>query len=159
MVLLDDLYQMYDAYEKKAKDVRRRASRYAGVFGLGDDPRKNACHELFFEEVGRWAQAFLEGEPPQQEVGQAVRWILQAADAHRNTDRYGYLYAAQTHTRALIPRMSQEDCRELLPWYDRTYPEGDRLPVQQEVFRLLQDHAGVKTARKPGGILGLFRKG
>lgn len=157
MTQLEQLYQLYDAYEKKAKDVRSKASRFAGAFGLGDDPRNHGCHEAFFEDVAQWTQDFMKSSPSKEEMVQAVSWILKAADAHRDTDMYGYLYAAQGHTRAVIPHLPREESLELLQWYDRTYPVGDRMPAQQEVCRLLQCQAGVKPAPRIG-LRNLFRR-
>lgn len=157
MKQLEELYHLYAAYEEKAKSVRRRASRYAGIFGLGDDPRKHECHEVFFEDVARWVQTFLAENPSQQEILQAVSWILKAADSHRNTDIYGYLYAAQGHVREMIPRLTQEDSLALLKWYEAAYPEEDRLVVQLEVYRLLQKQAGICPDGR-SWLPGFFRR-
>ena len=150
MTQLEQLYALYGAYEEKAKQVRSRASRFAGAFGLGDDPRKHGCHEQFFEDVGRWSRDFLICEPEPQALLRAVRWILEAADRHRNTDMFGYLYAAQTHTLELIPRLSREESKELLIWYEKTYPEEERLPVQQEICRLLRQQSGLRSGARQG---------
>ena len=154
---LQTLYHLYEAYEAKARAVRRKASPYAGALGLGEDPRNHACHEQFFEDVGCWCRDFVEKNPSEQEISGAVRWILMAADARRNTDIHGYLYAAQSHAAALIPRMPREDALELMKIYNGAYPEEMRLPVQQEVYRLLVKQAEVEAAsrRRPWGF---FRK-
>lgn len=157
MKQLEELYHLYGVYEEKAKSVRRRASRYAGIFGLGDDPRKHECHEIFYEDVGRWVQDFLSENPSQEEIAQAVSWILKAADAHRDSDIYGYLYAAQGHVRGIISRLAQEDSLGLLKQYDAAYPEEDRLVVQQEVYRLLQKQAGVCPDIR-SRLSGFFRR-
>ena len=157
MTQLEQLYALYGAYEEKAKQVRSRASRFAGAFGLGDDPRKHGCHEQFFEDVGRWSRGFLACEPEPQTLLQAVWWILEAADRHRNTDMFGYLYAAQAHTRELIPRLPRAESGELLIWYEKTYPEGERLPVQQQVCRLLRQQAGLSSWSQ-GGLRGFFQR-
>ena len=79
-------------------------------------------------------------------------------DPKRNPVVCGYLYAAQGHSVKLIPALSQEESRELLEWYDRSYPERDRMPVQQEIFGLLQKQAGEYTAQKHSGLWSLFRR-
>jgi len=158
MAHLEQLYQLYQAYEEKAKAVRRKASRFAGAFGLGDDPRKHECHEDFFEDVGCWVQEFLEENPDSGEIVQAVCWILKAADAHRDTDVYWPMYAAQGHAGALIPHMPREDSAQLLQWYEQAYPKEDRLPAQQEVCRLLRKQSGVQESSGRRGFWSLFRK-
>jgi len=157
MAHLEQLYQLYQAYEEKAKAVRRKASRFAGAFGLGDDPRKHECHEDFFEDVGCWVQEFLEENPDSGEIVQAVCWILKAADAHRDTDVYWMMYAAQGHVKELIPRMPRETCRKLLDWYEDAYPALDRLPAQQEIVRQMRRHCGAEN-RKSSGLFGFLNR-
>lgn len=158
MEKLEQLYHLYDAYLEKAKEVRKQASRFAGAFGLGDDPRNHGCHEAFYDAVGLWCREFGGEGPDARQMAQAVSWILMAAKDHRNTDVYGYLYAAQGHVRELIPRLSREDSLKLLEQYDAAYPEDQRLPVQLEVYRLLKKQAG--AGNTPAGRLRkLFRKG
>lgn len=157
MTQLEQLYRLYDAYEEKAKEVRSKASRFAGVFGMGDDPRKHSCHEEFYEDVGRWVQDFLNEDPASEEIIQAVSWILKGADARRNSDVYWMMYVAQGHTKSLIPRMSREACVPLLQWYEQAYPEDDRLPVQQEVYGLLQKQSGAQKGSGRRGFWNLFR--
>lgn len=153
---LEQIYHLYDAYEEQAREVRSKASRFAGAFGLGDDPRKHGCHEQFFEDVGRWTQEFISSSPASEDVIRAVRWILEAADSRRYTDTFGYLFAAQGYTREMIPLLPREESLVLLQWYDQVYPEAERLPVHQEVYRLLQKQSGVKplTCR---GLRRFFR--
>lgn len=154
---LEQLYHLYDAYEETAKEVRNKASRYAGAFGLGEDPRKHGCHEQFFEDVGRWTRKFMDSDPCTEDVVQAVRWILKAADGRRSTDVFGYLYALHGYAKDMIPLLPQDESLALLQWYDQTYPEGERLPVHQEVYRLLQQRSGVKPAPRRG-LFGFFRR-
>ena len=158
MPQLEELRGLYAAYEKKAANVHKNAPRYAGIFGLGNDPRNHACHEMFYEDVGTWVQDFLKEKPSPEETAQAVRWILEAATLCRNPVVCGYLYAAQGHSVKLIPALSQEESRELLEWYDRSYPERDRMPVQQEIFALLRKQAGIYAAQKHNRRWSLFRR-
>lgn len=155
---LQALHHLYETYEETAKAVRRKASRYAGAFGLGDDPRKHDCHEKFFEDVGCWVHDFLKDDPAPGDVTQAVCWILKAADAHRNTDVYWHMYAAQGHAKSLILQISREDSIQLLQWYVRAYPEGDWLPVQQEVYQLLRKQSGIQEGSSRCGFWKLFRR-
>jgi len=159
MATLQQLYELYDAYEKKAEKVRSKASRFAGAFNLGDDPRRHECHEQFYDDVEDWVSAFLKEDPSQQEISAAAHWLLETAAAHRDEDVYWYLYAIHAHTKPLIPRLEKEDCRKLLEMYDSTYPVLDRLPAQQEVYRLLKKQSGTKeTGDRKNKLLSFFRK-
>ena len=157
MATLQQLYDLYDAYEEKAKKVRAKASRFAGAFNMGDDPRRHECHEQFYEDVGSWVAEFLAAAPDQAAVAGAVHWILETAAAHREEDVYWYLYAIHTHAKPLIPLLGREECRDLLQMYDAAYPALDRLPAQQEIYRLLKQYAGEKKDEK-GKIFSFFRR-
>ena len=154
---LEQLYHLYDAYEKKSEDVHKKAPRYAGILGLGNDPRNHECHEIFYEDVRQWVQDFLGSEPSREEVVLAVRWILESASGHRNSSVYGYLYAAQRHVMEMIPKLSREESLQLLEWYDAVYPAEDRFPVQQEVCRLLREKAGMAASPKRRRLMDIFR--
>ena len=133
---MDRLQAIYADYFKKAADARSKASPFAGVWGMGDDPRKDHCHDAFYEAVGAWVQGFDSQDP--EAVLEAVRYILEAADSHRDEDVYWYLYAAQGLVMPLISRIRAEDCKALAQWYDKRYPKRHRLPVQQSLFKALK---------------------
>lgn len=133
---MKELVEIYDAYYQKAADVRRKASPLAGIWGMGDDPRKDHCHEAFYEAVQNWVEKFADPDPGA--VLEAVKWILSAALDHQGQDVYWYLYAAHGLTLPLIPRLHPADCKALFQWYDASYPKRDRLPVQQQVWKLLK---------------------
>ena len=154
---LEQLQHLYTVYEETAKGVRSKASRYAGAFGLGEDPRKHGCHERFFEDVGQWTRKFIDSDPSTEDVVRAVWWMLKAADGRRNTDVFGYLYALHGYVKDMIPLLPQEESLVLLQWYDKTYPERERLPVHQEVYRLLQQRSGIKPVVRRG-LFGIFRR-
>lgn len=136
---MTELREIYAAYYKKAAEVRSKASPLAGIWGMGDDPRKDHCHDAFYEAVQDWVERFADPDPAA--VSEAVRFILGAALAHKNEDVYWYLYAAHGLILPLIPRLRPADCEALFGWYDASYPKRDRLPVQQQVWKALKKGA------------------
>ena len=136
--MLNQLKARYERYEQEARQARKKASAFDGLFGMGADPRRHPCHESFYEDVARWVQEFLEAGPSVPEVSDAVEWILMAADSRRGTDVYWYMYAAQGLAEPLIGRMAPERCAQLLRWYDKAYPKCERMPVQASVYKLLR---------------------
>lgn len=135
---MTELMEIYESYCKKAADVRRKASPVAGFFGMGDDPRKHYCHEAFYDAVGEWVAEFAASCPDPVRTVAAVKWILQAPADHRHEDVYWYMYAAHGLIRPLIPLLSEGDCKALAAWYDETFRKKERLPVQQEVYKMLK---------------------
>lgn len=142
MATMEELKRLYQAYDRKVQDVKSKTSGFAGAFNMGDDPRRHSCHEEFYEAVGAWVESFLEEDPTAQQAAEALQWLLEAAAENRGRDVYWYMYAAQSHGKGLIPLVSRETCESLMQWYDRTYPALDRLPAQQEIFKLLRKGTG-----------------
>ena len=136
---MQDLKNRYEQYLAEAEKARQRTGLCDGLFGMGNDPRKAPCHEAFYEFVAQWVDQFMQTEG---DCGEAARWLLKIADAHREQkDIFGYLYAAQGHALPLIGRMDREQAKELLCWYDSAYPRRERMPVQDQVFKALKKAA------------------
>lgn len=135
---IQTLKEIYSRYEAEAAAVRAKASVFDGLFGMGDDPRKDPCHMRFYEGVEQWAKGFLAEGPEEPAAYEAVSWILSAPADHEGEAVYWFLYAAQGLCRDLIPTLSPEHCVQLRDFYDAHYPRRDRMPVQKEVYRLLK---------------------
>ncbi len=137
MATLTELQKIYDQYAEDVRQVRQKASCFAGLFGMGDDPRKHPCHEAFYEAVGHWVEAFVQTGPAPEDVSAAVRYILEAAVLHWEEESCWYMYAAQKHAEALIPMLSRQTCGELRERYEQWYPPIERMPVQTKIYRML----------------------
>lgn len=136
------LIEIYEAYYEKAAEVRRKAPPLAGLWGLGDDPRKHPCHDAFYEAVQAWVKEFIASGPDPAQTLAVVQHILGEAKLHENNkDVYWYLFAAHGLTMELIPMLRAEDCGELFAWYNTTYPRRTRFPVQEQVWKLLKKRA------------------
>ena len=135
---IQTLKDIYSGYEAEAAAVRAKASVFDGLFGMGDDPRKDPCHMRFYETVEQWVRGFQEEGPEEPASYEAVSWILSAPVDHEGEAVYWFLYAAQGLCRELIPGLSPEHCAQLREFYDAHYPRQDRMPVQKEVYRLLK---------------------
>ena len=139
---MKQLIEIYEKYLEKAVQVRSKASPFAGIFGMGDDPRKHPCHEMFYEAVQDWMKEFEASQPDAAAALEAVRFILEAPLAHEdNKDVYWFLYAAHGLTMGLISRIGTADCKVLFDWYDHSFPRRNRFPVQQQVWKLLKDRS------------------
>lgn len=141
---METVQQLRERYEKYIQDVEnlyRQAKPTDGLFGMGDDPRRDPCHMRFYEDVEQWTKAFLTGEPRQEAVFDAVRFMLETPAQYRQEHSFWFLFAAQGLTRALIPRLTGAQCTALRGSYDERYPRRDRMPVQKEVYRLLKKGA------------------
>lgn len=135
---IQTLKDIYSRYEAEAAAVQAKVSAFDGLFGMGEDPRKDPCHMRFYESVEQWVKAFQTTEPGETETYEAVHWILSAAADHAGESTFWFLYAAHGLCRELIPSLSPEHCALLRQLYDDRYPRRDRMPVQKEVYSLLK---------------------
>lgn len=156
MADLQQLESIYQEYEDKLAQAEKQAGLFAGAFNMGDDPRKDACNQLFYETLGQWVRDFLESNPTPEEVSQAAAWILGYPAANRESGTYWMAYAAQGHARSLIPLLEREAAEKLAQEFNRQYPRRDRMPVQRELMKALSDRAGGSGGGKEREMLGTW---
>lgn len=142
MEMVQQLKELYSKYLQDVAKVYQDAKPMDGLFGWGDDPRKDPCHMRFYEDVERWMKAFQAGEHDQPAVYEAVRFIMTFPADHREDHSFWFTYAAQGLAREMIPQLTKEQCVQLRDLYDEAYPKRDRMPVQKEVYKLLKKGAG-----------------
>lgn len=141
MEMLQQLKDIYVSYTEELAKVVKEAGPMDGLFGWGDDPRKDPCHMRFYENVEQWVGTFLAAAPVQTDVFHAVRYILETPAEYRGKSCFWFMYAAQGLTRELIPMLTPQQCAQLRGFYDEAYPRRDRMPVQKEVYKLLKKGA------------------
>jgi len=135
---MDGLRQLYADYLAEAHKVRKNASAFAGVFGLGDDPRKHPCHEVFYQNVEKWIEEFVASGPDCEQAGAVASFLLEEPGKNVKEEGYWFLYACLGFIRNLVPFLSGEDCKVLATRMNSLYPRRERMPVQQETFIMLQ---------------------
>lgn len=135
---MEKLRKLYADYIDEAYNIRKKAPVFAGIFGLGDDPRKNPCHEAFFQNASQWLQDFVTSEPSEAQAMEAATFILEEPRNHEGAEGYWFLYVCIGFIRELIPFMNAADCKALAVRFNNLYPRRDRMPLQQETFKLLQ---------------------
>lgn len=135
---LNTLHQLYDDYENEVQQVRKKASAFAGIFGMGDDPRKHPCHEKFYEDVDKWLEEFLNTQPASGQVAQVASFMLERPVQSRGQECYWFMYACIGYLPKLVPLMQKADCAALAELMAKRYPRRERMPVQSQVLKLLQ---------------------
>lgn len=141
MEKLQQLKDIYQKYVEEVAKVYKDAKPMDGLFGWGDDPRKDPCHMRFYEDVEKWAKAFGAETLTRDRAYEAVRFILETPAAYREKNCFWFMYAAQGHARELIPLLDRTQCALLRDFYDDAYPKRDRMPVQKDVYKLLKKGA------------------
>lgn len=140
--MLSQLNAYYDAYEEELMELYQNASPLAGFMGMGGHPRDDRCNDIFYRNIEKWVAEFLNTNPSREDAEAVAEWILKLAQVHRNDKTFWFCFAIQAHSKKLIPLMSREKALELQKWYDEAYPKLERLPAQNEVYKVLQKHSG-----------------
>ena len=140
--MLEQLKERYRQYDEEATLVRKKASPADGLFGFGNDPKNHPCHELFYEDIGKWTEAFLQTGPDARDALAAARFLIEAPKTCGSRESYWMMYAAQGWCRELVNRLDAYGCAELKALFDELYPKRDRMPVQQELYKALKKGAG-----------------
>ena len=135
--MINELKQMYADYQKKSLEVRQKAPIFAGILGLGSDPRRHPCHEEFYEATLAWTEKFVKSSPTREEAMEVASFVLEAPEKERERDAFWFLWVAVGNIRSLVPLLSKEDCKVLAARFDELYKKRDRMPVQVETYKML----------------------
>ena len=121
--MLQQLKERYQQYDEEATAVRRNSSPADGLFGFGNDPKNHPCHELFYDDVGKWTKAFLSQKPDSQQSLEAARFLITAPKTCGGKESYWMMYAAQGWCRELVGLLDADGCAELRTLFDELYPK------------------------------------
>lgn len=136
--MMQQLRECYRQYDEQANAVNKKSSPFDGLLGFGNDPRRDPCHGQFYEDVGRWVQAFLALSPQPRQVFEAEHHLITAPKTCATEASYWMMYAAQGWCRQLVDKLDSRGCAKLQAVYDELYPKRDRLPVQAELYKMLK---------------------
>ena len=136
-----ELREIYETYTQTVAKVMANASAFDGIWGWGDDPKKNPCHMEFYEAVEQYLRRLLESQPSETALFEAADWIIRTAADHRGAATYWYMFAVHGLCRDLVPLLTPEHCASLRDFYDDQYPRFDRMPVQKELYKSLKKRA------------------
>lgn len=135
--MLTSLEVIYTTYDETLTAVRKKARLFDGFLGLGKDPRKDPCHEVFYEAVGAWVAEFAATEPAQADLLAVALFLVEYPLQYRDKECYWFMFAAHGHLKPLIPLMSKENCKTVGDRLAECYKKPDRMPLQKELLKLL----------------------
>jgi len=135
--MIERLKELYVNYKADATEVKEKAPRFAGFFGLGSDPRKHPVHEIFYENVAKWMDEFVQSQPQGSDAMEVASFMLEAPGQNFQTEGYWFYYACIGFIQKLIPFLSAQDCKALAERLNVLYPKIERMPLQQETYKKL----------------------
>ena len=135
----EEFQSILSAYQEDLNALAKSLRPGDGVFGFGRKPGEDPCHERFDEQVSELAKTWAQPDRERDEAAELTRGMLRC-DGELTLPVYaqGMLIAIQRHTLSLIPRLTEEEAREIRLWYEKQYPFYRRVPIQKDVLRALK---------------------
>ena len=135
--MLTQLKTLFTDYDAAVRAVRKKARAFDGILGLGKDPRKDPCHEQFYNAVGKWTEDFLATEPSQEDLKAAALFLIEEPKNYEGKECFWFMFAAQGHIKPMIGAMSPENRQAVKASLEATYKKRERMPLQKELLKLL----------------------
>ena len=139
--MLTSLEAIYTNYRQTLLEVRKKAKLFDGFFGLGKDPKKDPCHEAFYEAVGAWVADFVATEPSQGDILAVSEFLVRHPLQYRDKECYWFMFAAHGHLKPLIPLMDKATSLAVHNCLETSYGKADRMPLQKELLKTLKKNA------------------
>lgn len=134
--------KIYDSYFDKALAAEQNRKPTDGMFGIGKKPGDDPCHTEFAAELEAALNTYKEGSPASAEVRELLDFMYQLPKSHEEPKSiYWMLIAVHGLSAILIPLLGQSDAAALRKSYAAAYKRWERLPVQQQILRALEQAA------------------
>jgi hypothetical protein len=135
---MDRLLNDYLSDCEKQERNRRPTELFGLKFGPSDDP----LHERFGQDLGGLLSDFAAEKPDSASLCTVLEKLFGFAKRYTEPKTaHWMLIAVQGLSRALIPRLSREHAGALLKDYEAAWPRRARMPVQDEIVKLLKKAA------------------
>ena len=131
---MEELKSLYQEYIQLAQDLHNSIRPIHSVFGMRSSEVQHPGHLEFYNAVKRWTACFLEKPHELPEIVQALEIILFSAAEHDKSAALWYLIAAQEHAKPLLDLLPPQQKQALRKQYQKRYPRGKRLPLQDELY-------------------------
>lgn len=140
--MTERLKEIYAEYARQAQQVRKKARVTDGMFGMGEDPKKDPCHTAFYENVAGWIDAFCATNPTAEAAAETLLFMLEAPAGQEKKDSYWMMFAALGPAWKLVPLLDKAGAEAAFVRMGELYPAHLRMPAQEQLFRDLNRKAG-----------------
>ena len=140
------LEQAFEMYRQDLDEYERKRKPTDGLLGFGHSLKDDPCHERFDDRVKEAAEQLCASQPEAEDAERFIRRLLPPREAVSvwPVAAQWMLCAIERHTLLLIPFLSGEAAAAIRREYAARYKRWERLPVQQQVLKALQDRAAGK---------------
>ena len=137
---LERLEALYANYCETADRLDHSRKLGAGMFGLPGGPADDPCHLRFREDVGALLAQFAADGPDPASVREVLAFLFERPlRSAAPKSAFWMLIAVQALAKELIPMLAPADAQALAARFKELYPRRARLPVQDEILKLLQN--------------------
>ena len=148
---MDTLRRLFQDYIAYAGKLREETASVKSVLGLREQEIYDSGHKEFDHGVEAWVDAFSKTSPSQESLTEALNILLFSAVGYEGKAPFWYLCAVQRHAGKLISLLDDNGRAKMLEHFETHYPKGQRLPIQNDLYKLLAKGAG----RKKWGFLSM----
>ena len=120
-------------------DKQERSRKPNELFGLKFGPSDDPLHERFAKDLAELIGDFAAERPDSAALRAVLEKLFGAAKTYPEPrSAHWMLVAVQGLSKELIPGLSREDAAVLAKDFEAAWPRNSRLPVQDDVLKLLK---------------------
>lgn len=135
---MDRLLEDYLAAAEQQERNRKPSELFGLKFGPADDP----LHDRYAKDMAALLSDFAAEQPDSADLRTVLEKLYALAKENPEPkSAFWMLVAVQGLSRELIPGLKPEDAAALTRDYESAWPRRTRLPVQDEVLKLLKKAA------------------
>lgn len=136
---MERLKQLYVDYDEKYTAVRKKSNFVAEFIGIGGTVKNHPCHTEFHDGVLAWVAEFVAKKPTSQETRELCDFLLETPVPYRQKDNpcYWFMYVCVGCIRDLVPLMDKADCAAVAEKLGQLYKKRERMPVQEQAYKML----------------------
>lgn len=137
-MLKDTLEQITDRYLAKEQNLEEKSSPFAGILGFHFGPKYDSCHEDYYNDMIAAVNAYVQGEIDEQDCFEAAEYIITAGASISHITRKWAVVSGQASIKPILKELTPEHKAALIRCMDRLYPKHQRVPVQEEIYKMLK---------------------
>ena len=127
-------------YSEELEKMSKSRKITGGLFGFGAGPGDDPCHDAMDKQVGELTAQIQADEVQPEETAELVTAVLRAEKEREWPAAAKWaVIAIQRYTIPLISEIRPEDRKAIAAWYTKAYPKRQRLPIQKQVVKKLEE--------------------
>ena len=140
MEYFEAINRLMDDYIAEVRNILSNLRLCDGIFGMGNDPKKNPCHMNFYYELEKLVASSVSSEPTEEDAFASAELLIKAPDEKACAPvARCTLVATRKMAIQFIPYLTAEHKDELKRWFDDNVPRRTRMPIEKDVYDALEN--------------------